>query len=119
MKFVNICIMSAIFAPTFAGTIAGCSADQGARGPLEKTNVTVADFPSVDSAGLFIAEQQGLFKRQGLNVTIVPTFTSSQTGVDGIESGKYDISSGDYVTDIDDELKGNAHLEIIAEAFPV
>jgi NitT/TauT family transport system substrate-binding protein len=115
MKFVNIRIVPAIFALVLVSAVTGCSGGQEARGPLEKTNVTVADFPSVDSAGLFIAEQRGLFKRQGLNVTIVPTFTSSQTGVDGIESGKYDISSGDYVTYVDDQLKQNARLEIIAE----
>jgi len=119
MKFVNARVLPAVsvFALVLAG--AGCSAGQGAQGPqgpLEKTHLVVDDFPSVDSAGLYIAEQEGLFKAQGLDVTIVPIFTSSQQTVTDIEKGKADISSGDYVTYMDDELQDNAHLEIIGEA---
>jgi NitT/TauT family transport system substrate-binding protein len=95
---------------------AGCSSAQAGHGPLEKTHLVVEDFPSVDSAGLYIAEQKGLFAAQGLDVTIVPVFTSSQQTVTDIESGKADISSGDYVTYMDDELQGKAHLEIVGEA---
>src|ERR1700759_5698450 len=119
MKFVNVRVLSAVsvFALVLAG--AGCSAGQGtqgAQGPLEKPHLVVEDFPSVDSAGLYIAQQEGLFRAQGLDVTIVPVFTSSQQTVTDIEAGKADISSGDYVTYLDDELKGNARLEIIGEA---
>ena len=99
-----------------AAAAAGCSSGQAGHGPLEKTHLVVEDFPSVDSAGLYIAEQKGLFAAQGLDVTIVPVFTSSQQTVTDIESGKADISSGDYVTYMDDELQDNAHLEIVGEA---
>jgi NitT/TauT family transport system substrate-binding protein len=99
-----------------AAAAAGCSSGQAGHGPLEKTQLVVEDFPSVDSAGLYIAEQKGLFAAQGLDVTIVPVFTSSQQTVTDIESGKADISSGDYVTYMDDELQDNAHLEIVGEA---
>jgi len=105
-----------VFALVLGG--AGCSAagQQASHGPLEKTHLVVDDFPSVDSAGLYIAEQQGLFKAQGLDVTIVPVFTSSQQTVTAIEAGKADISSGDYVTYMDDELLSDARLEIVGEA---
>src|ERR1700733_1659548 len=95
---------------------AACSQGQGSHGKLEKTEITVDDFPSVDSAGLYIAQQLDLFKQQGLTVNIVPIFTSSQQTVADIESGKADISSGDYVTYMDDVLQNNAHLEIVGEA---
>jgi NitT/TauT family transport system substrate-binding protein len=116
MKFVRVRALTAgsVLALVLAG--AGCSAGQGDQiGPLEKTKLVVDDFPSVDSAGLYVAEQKGLFKALGLDVTIVPVFTSSQQTVTDIESGKADISSGDYVTYVDDELQGNAHLEIVGE----
>jgi NitT/TauT family transport system substrate-binding protein len=119
MKFVNVRVLSAVSVFTLVLVGAGCSAGQGtqgAQGPLEKTHLVVDDFPSVDSAGLYIAEQEGLFKAQGLDVTIVPIFTSSQQTVTDIEKRKADISSGDYVTYMDDELQDNAHLEIIGEA---
>ena len=114
---MNIRIWSTCLAAgLLAAAAAGCSSGQGGHGPLEKTRLVVEDFPSVDSAGLYIAEQQGLFRAQGLDVTIVPVFTSSQQTVTDIQNGKADISSGDYVTYMDDELLSNAHLEIIGEA---
>jgi NitT/TauT family transport system substrate-binding protein len=117
MKFATNRTMSAICVFGLVLASAGCSAAQGAsHGPLEKTNLIVDDFPSVDSAGLYIAQQLGLFKAQGLNVTIVPVFTSSQQTVTNIEKGAADISSGDYVTYMDNELLDKAHLEIIGEA---
>ena len=117
MKFVNIRVLSVMgaCALVLAGA-AACSHGQGAHGNLEKTEITVDDFPSVDSAGLYIAQQLGLFKQQGLTVNIVPIFTSSQQTVADIQRGKADISSGDYVTYMDDVLQNNAHLEIVGEA---
>jgi len=116
MNFVNVRILSAAAVSVLALTGAACSAGQAAHGPLEKTHLVVDDFPSIDSAGLYIAEQKGLFAAQGLDVTIVPVFTSGQQTVNDIENGKADISSGDYVTYLDNELLDNAHLEIVGEA---
>jgi NitT/TauT family transport system substrate-binding protein len=119
MKFVNVRVLSAVSVCALALAGTACSAGQaapGPRGPLEQTHLVVDDFPSVDSAGLYVARQEGLFQAQGLDVTIVPVFTSSQQTVTDIETGKADISSGDYVTYVDDELQDSAHLEIIAEA---
>jgi NitT/TauT family transport system substrate-binding protein len=116
MKFINIRVLSAMSALALVSAGVACSAAPQSHGPLEKTHIVIDDFPSVDSAGLYIAEQQGLFKAQGLDVTVVPVFTSTQQTVTDIESGKADISSGDYVTYMDNELLGNAHLEIVGEA---
>ena len=49
----------------------------------------------------------GLFAAQGLHVTIVPTPKippSTQDLINGQEAGKYDITAGDYVTYIEDQL---------------
>lgn len=118
MKFINTRTMCcALCAGTVALAGAACSSGQGSsHGPLEKTDITVDDFPSVDSAGLYIAQQRGLFKAQGLNVTIVPVYTSSQDTVTAINQHKADISSGDYVTYMDDEFEDHVYLEIIGEA---
>jgi NitT/TauT family transport system substrate-binding protein len=97
--------------------VAGCSGASGAQAgpPPEKPDITVCDFPTIDSAGLFIAQMQGYFKQQGLTVKIEPMFASQQT-VTGIENGSCDISSADYVTYVDNELLQHADLKIIAEA---
>jgi NitT/TauT family transport system substrate-binding protein len=91
---------------------------------LEKTDIVVNAFPAIDSAGLYIAQDQGLFAAQGLHVKIVPVPVntpppSTQDLVDGQEKGLYDITAGDYVTYIEDQLGAGApkaDLRIIAES---
>src|SRR5580658_7836750 len=60
MKFVNVRRVSAVSAFALVLTGVACSAAPQSHGPLEKTHIVIDDFPSVDSAGLYIAEQQGL-----------------------------------------------------------
>ena len=100
--------------------LAGCSSASGGSsggtsGPLEKTNIVIDAFPAIDSAGLFIAQQRGLFKAQGLNVTI-NLATTSQTAIDGQLKGSYDITSADYVTYVDNVLLNKAPLRIVDES---
>jgi ABC-type nitrate/sulfonate/bicarbonate transport system substrate-binding protein len=97
---------------------AGCSSGADAPLPVEKANIVVDAFPAIDSAGLYIAQMDNLFAAQGLHVTIEPIQgdQTTQTGIDGQLNGTYDITAGDYVTYIDNELAGTAKLRIIAEA---
>jgi NitT/TauT family transport system substrate-binding protein len=115
---------SALAAVALALTAAGCSSSQGSPTEpavpapvknLEKTHIIVDDFPSVDSAGLYIAQMDGFFHDEGLNVTINYA-NASQDTVFAVENGKADISSADYVTYFDDELRDHAKLRIVAEA---
>ena len=72
MKTRSMVIASAAAVTMLA---AGCSSGSGngaAKLPLEKTSIVVDAFPAIDSAGLYIAQMDGLFAAQGLNVTIVP-----------------------------------------------
>jgi NitT/TauT family transport system substrate-binding protein len=120
---MNVRAWSAVVvAAALGAAAAGCSSAGGAGGAampivgdLEATNLTVSDFPAIDSGGLYIAESEGFFKQQGLNVTIKPDYTSSQDTVDQIESGKAQISSGDYVTYMNDFVGQDSNLEIVAE----
>jgi NitT/TauT family transport system substrate-binding protein len=114
-----------VIAVASALAVAGCSGSAAtptavsAPAPvrnLEKTSITVDDFPSVDSAGLYIAQLEGFFTDEGLNVKINEIFTGSQQTVNAIENGSADISSADYVTYLDNELLDHAKLQIIAEA---
>ena len=124
MKSRNVLIASAAAVTMLA---AGCSGGSGGGAPrlkLEKTDIVVNAFPAIDSAGLYIAQDEGLFAAQGLNVTIVPVPKdspppSTQDLVNGQEKGKYDITAGDYVTYIEDQLgfgAPKADLRIIAES---
>ena len=122
MKSRNVLVASAVAVVMLA---AGCSSGSGAGTPrlkLEKTSIVVDAFPAIDSAGLYIAQIDGLFAAQGLQVTIVPVKgrpPSTQDLINGQETGKYDITAGDYVTYIEDQLGVNmpkVNLRIIAEA---
>ena len=119
MKTRNMVIASAVAVTMLA---AGCSSGSGngaAQLPLEKTSIVVDAFPAIDSAGLYIAQMDGLFAAQGLNATIVPVGKvppSTQDLINGQVKGSYDITAGDYVTYIDNEVHGRARLRIIAEA---
>ena len=124
MKSRNVLVASAVaVAMLAAGCSSGGSGGGPPRGSLEKTNIVVDAFPAIDSAGLYIAQDQGLFAAQGLHVTIVPVTTpppSTQELVNGQEQGKYDITAGDYVTYIEDQLGAmnapKVDLRIIAES---
>ena len=95
MKLMNVRVWSAAAAAVILGTVAGCSSASSAGNigagttmpvvaSLETTNLTVYDFPAIDSAGLYIAENDGFFKAEGLHVTVVPDYTSSQDTVNMI-----------------------------------
>jgi NitT/TauT family transport system substrate-binding protein len=78
----------------------GCSAGgsgSAAPGGLEKTDLRVAAVPAVDSAGLYIAQQRGLFAAEGLHVTILPA-TSGKTVINSQLDGQFDVTSGNYVS---------------------
>ena len=125
MKSRTMLIASAVAVTMLA---AGCSSGGSGGGTtrlkLEKANIVVNAFPAIDSAGLYIAKDQGLFAAQGLNVTIVPVPKgpppTTQTLINDQVAGKYDITAGDYVTYIEDQLgaAGAAQhdLRIVAEA---
>jgi NitT/TauT family transport system substrate-binding protein len=94
----------------------GCSSGGGAANASrpEKPVLNVAVDPGVDSAGFFIALDQGLFTAQGLTVNFIPA-TSSQAAIAGQVSGAYDITGGNYVSYIQAQQQGTADLVIFAE----
>jgi NitT/TauT family transport system substrate-binding protein len=98
-----------------AGLSAGCTAPTGSRltDPGE-TDITVAAIPANDLAGLYIAQDDGLFAAQGLHVTIEPIASSAAVIADQL-AGRVDISAGAYVAYIAAEAAG-ARFRILAEA---
>ena len=81
---------------------------------LEKPVLNVAVDPGVDSAGFFIALDQGLFKAQGLTVNFIAP-TSSEAAIADQVAGAYDITGGNYVSYIQAQQRGTADLDIFAE----
>ncbi|HEX9043332.1 MAG TPA: ABC transporter substrate-binding protein [Trebonia sp.] len=81
----------------------------------EKADVSVDVSPTIDFTGLYIAQMDGLFRRQGLHVTI-RFAPAGQLAVASVLNGTSDITGADYVTYINNELNDDARLRIIAEA---
>lgn len=84
-------------------------------GPPEKTTLNVGVVPAMDSAGFFVALHEGLFAKEGLTINYTPA-TSSETAVREQIGQKptLDISAGNYVSYIQEAMKGNP-IEVVAE----
>jgi NitT/TauT family transport system substrate-binding protein len=91
----------------------GSGAKSTATGGVEKPNVTVAVVPALDSAGVYIAQERGLFAAQGLHVKLVPAISSATTIASQL-AGKLDITSGNYVSYILAAVKQHAQFHILA-----
>jgi NitT/TauT family transport system substrate-binding protein len=93
----------------------GCSGSGGSAfpPPVEKQDLTVAAVPVADSAAVYIAEQRGLFRAEGLNVKIVPA-VSGATAIAGQLAGTYDVVLGNYVSYILADAQYNDKFRILA-----
>src|SRR6266699_6526320 len=117
---MTLCRFSRVLsvAAGLAGTLltASCASRGGmAAAGVEKPDLVAAVVPAVDSAGFYIAQQDGLFAAEGLHVKIVPAI-SSETVITGQLQGKYDVTQGNYVSYIQAEVEQHARLRILCES---
>jgi len=75
--------------------------------------------PTADEAGLYIANQKGYFRQQGLNIKIVPIL-GGEPGLADLQTGKAQVIVGNYVSFILAEISHSYHgkpisLRIIAD----
>jgi NitT/TauT family transport system substrate-binding protein len=106
---------------TVALLAAACSSGSGgssAPAGLEKTDLTVATVPTLDNAGLYVAQQRGLFAAQGLHVTL-KSANSGSVMFAAQEAGKYDVTVGAYVSSMLADAVHHADLRVIAPASAV
>ena len=121
------CFLAACAATAVAMLAAGCSsAGSGATGPTtamsgmsfgapEKTTLNVGVVPAMDSAGFFVALNQGLFAKEGLTIKYSPE-PSSENAIALQEKGTLDISGGNYVSYITAEMENPTdNLEVVSE----
>ena len=77
-------------------------------------NITVAAIPSADLAGLYVAQDHGLFARQGLHVSIKKIASTKAVIAEQLD-GQVDIGAGSYVGYVTAQAAG-ARFRILAEA---
>jgi NitT/TauT family transport system substrate-binding protein len=105
--------------PAAAAAIAllatGCASADGSAAPagLEKTNLVVYAVPAADSAGVYIAQQDGLFAAEGLHVKIYPAISSADV-IKLQLAGKIDVSAGAYPSYILADAVSHDDFEILA-----
>lgn len=112
-------VRAATLAAAVIMMLAGCAAAHSDAGLAALTksgesNITVAAIPSADLAGLYIAQDEGLFARQGLHVTIT-TIASTKAVIASQLNGQVDIGAGSYVGYVAAQAAG-ARFRILAEA---
>lgn len=88
-------VVAAVFALTACGGDSDDSADTGTTAGA--IPVTVSVIPVVEAAAVYVADQQGFFAEEGLDVTITTANTSSAI-IPGVVSGQYDIGFSNMVT---------------------
>jgi NitT/TauT family transport system substrate-binding protein len=88
-------VLAILFLPRLSG-----GGDAASRG-IEQPNLNVAVVPAADSAGFFVALNQGLFASAGLHVTFIPAVSSATViNAQALDEphGRVDISCGNYVS---------------------
>jgi NitT/TauT family transport system substrate-binding protein len=87
-----------------------------ASGLASGAQITVGVVPSVENAPLHVAAEDGLFRAQGLNVTI-KTYSSLGSEIHALTSGQVDIAAGDYADFFYEQANRHASLHLIADGY--
>jgi NitT/TauT family transport system substrate-binding protein len=78
--------------------LAGCSGGgSGGGAPLQSSTIVIDAVPTADAAGLYIAQDEGLFAKQGLTVKIAK-INGGEYGMGDLQTGKAQLVEGNYVS---------------------
>ncbi|WP_328617851.1 ABC transporter substrate-binding protein [Amycolatopsis sp. NBC_00355] len=109
-----------------ATALTGCSAlgsdssntSSSGGGGLEKTKIKVAILPTIDTAPLWLAQDGGYFKAEGLEVEAV-TAASGQASMTKAISGEADIAISSYMPFFVAKSTGAADLQFVSDATSI
>jgi NitT/TauT family transport system substrate-binding protein len=94
---------------------AGCHVLGGSSAPTGGGQLTVAVVPGIDTAPLMVAVDDGLFRQQGLTVT-VKQFPSVAQAYRALQHGTADVAAGDY-TSFFYEISVGAPLRLVMDGY--
>jgi NitT/TauT family transport system substrate-binding protein len=94
----------------------GCSVFGGSGSGPSGGQLTVGVVPGIDNSPLRVGVQDGVFRDQGLNVT-VKTFSSLQQEFQALKNGTVDIAAGDYADFFYEAATGNPKLHLVADGY--
>lgn len=88
----------------------------GGNNGLEKNTLTVGILPIADVAALYIAQERGFFKAEGL--TVKPEIVASTVvAIPKLVSGGVDITLGNYFSVLSAQEKKMANFRVLADTF--
>jgi NitT/TauT family transport system substrate-binding protein len=115
-----------VLAMASAAALAGCASGMGAqaattaqsqharagqaragqaRAGQGQRDIVVESVPVAEEGGLYVAQAEGFFRQQGLNVTIRPV-TGGETGIPDLQSGSVQLVAGNYVSFVLAQMAG-------------
>lgn len=104
MNRLAYCALAIASTASLAGCAGGIGA-QAATGAPEQRSIVVDSVPAAEEGGLYVAQAEGYFKQQGLNVTIRP-ITGGESGIPDLQSGKAQLVGGNYVSFVLAQMAG-------------
>jgi NitT/TauT family transport system substrate-binding protein len=109
-------LITALAAIAMAGCASGAAAEKASSAGPEKTNLVIAAVPTASSAGVYVAQQDGLFRRAGLNVKIV-NISAGANVTPELLSGRIDVVNGAYAGFIQAQVHKVAQFHILADGY--
>src|SRR6202034_2349148 len=107
-----------VAAISLALAAAGCHVPGTSSGSILPSGqtLTVAEVPGIDTVPLEVAVRQGLFKQQGISVT-VKDYASVSDAYNALIQGKADVADGDYTSFFYGIANLGASLKLVADGY--
>jgi len=108
MRLINkflYCLAAGIPAIALVACSSGSSNGVASGPPPEQSTITIDMVPTADAAGVYIAQDNGYFAKQGLTVKIVP-INGGEYGMGDLQTGKAQLIEGNYVSFILAQIAG-------------
>jgi NitT/TauT family transport system substrate-binding protein len=109
-------LITALAAITAAGCASGAAAEKVTSTGPEKTNLVIAAVPTASSAGVYVAQRDGLFRKAGLNVKIV-NISAGANVTPELRGGSIDVVNGAYAGFILAQVHKAAQFHILADGY--
>ena len=94
---LKYCLVAAIPVAALAACSSGGSSSVATGPAPEVSSIVIDTVPTADAAGLYIAQDDGYFAQQGLNVKIVP-INGGEYGMGDLQTGTAQLIEGNYVS---------------------
>jgi NitT/TauT family transport system substrate-binding protein len=109
-------LITALAAITAAGCASGAAAEKASSTGPEKTSLVIAAVPTASSAGVYVAQRDGLFRKAGLNVKIVNISAGANVTAELLNGG-IDVVNGAYAGFILAQVHKAAQFHILADGY--